>query len=69
MGIGYWLHESIIYDRKTGELLTNSTLTYQPPGFQDIPVDFRIKLAKNSANDGGDGGRSRGTFSLQYNCF
>lgn len=50
IGLGIWLTENLVYDPKTAELLTNRSLTYKPPGFKDIPVDFRIKLVQKSPN-------------------
>lgn len=52
MGVGYWLTEDLIYDRQTGELLTNNTFTYHVPGPKDIPIDFRIKFLQNVNNQG-----------------
>ncbi|XP_013100957.2 uncharacterized protein LOC106082773 [Stomoxys calcitrans] len=53
MGLGYWLTEQVIYDRQTGQLLTNNTWTYKPPGAKDIPIDFRIEMLRGSGSKTG----------------
>ncbi|XP_075144825.1 uncharacterized protein LOC142219934 [Haematobia irritans] len=53
MCLGYWLTEQLVYDRQNGQLMTNRTWTYKPPGAKDIPIDFRIELLQGSANPAG----------------
>ncbi|XP_037946122.1 indole-3-acetaldehyde oxidase-like [Teleopsis dalmanni] len=53
MCLGYWLSENLVYDRQTGQLMTNRTWNYKPPGAKDIPIDFRIELLQKSKNQGG----------------
>ncbi|CAG4983360.1 unnamed protein product [Parnassius apollo] len=50
MGTGYWTCEHLMYDNKTGELITDRAWNYHVPLAKDIPIDFRIKLRKNSFN-------------------
>lgn len=52
MGLGYWTSEKLVYDPKTGELLTNRTWEYDVPEARDIPKSFNVYLKKNSySND------------------
>ncbi|KPJ06623.1 Xanthine dehydrogenase [Papilio machaon] len=53
MGLGYWTSENIIYDPTNGNILTDRTWTYKPPGLKDIPADFRIYFQRNSRNEVG----------------
>ncbi|KAJ2951519.1 hypothetical protein O0L34_g13669 [Tuta absoluta] len=48
MGLGYWTSEHLVYDKKTGELLSDRTWHYYVPQARDIPQDFRIYFRKNS---------------------
>lgn len=50
MATGYWTCEHLIYDKKTGELLTDRAWNYHVPLVKDIPIDFRVKLRPNSFN-------------------
>lgn len=61
MGLGYWLTEKLAYNTETGELLTNRTWNYKPPGVKDIPIDFRVSFPKNNPNTEGGVLRSKST--------
>ncbi|CAG9839731.1 unnamed protein product [Diabrotica balteata] len=49
MGIGYFTTEQTVVG-KNGEILTNRTWNYTPPGVKDIPIDFRVKLPGRNPN-------------------
>ncbi|XP_073848046.1 uncharacterized protein [Musca autumnalis] len=53
MGLGYWTTELCVTDKATGQLMTNRTWNYKPPGAKDIPIDFRIELLAKSPNQAG----------------
>ncbi|MGH0179404.1 UNVERIFIED_CONTAM: hypothetical protein FKN15_019906 [Acipenser sinensis] len=53
MGLGYWLTEKLIYDSKTGALLSHGTKEYNPSCSKDIPVCFKIELLKDTPNPTG----------------
>uniref|UniRef100_A0A0A9YL90 Indole-3-acetaldehyde oxidase n=1 Tax=Lygus hesperus TaxID=30085 RepID=A0A0A9YL90_LYGHE len=52
-GLGYFLTEKIVYDTESGMNLSNRTWNYWPPGAKDIPIDWRITLAKDAPNPKG----------------
>lgn len=52
-GLGYWLMEDVIFSEDDGAVLTNRTWNYHPPTWNDIPIDWRTELRKNSSNSKG----------------
>lgn len=52
-GLGYWLMEEMIFSEDDGAVLTNRTWNYHPPTWNDIPIDWRTELRKNSSNSKG----------------
>lgn len=52
-GIGYFTCEKLLFDKETGKLLTNRSLTYHVPLALDIPCEFNVKLRYNSKNPKG----------------
>ncbi|GAB0087782.1 hypothetical protein DMENIID0001_021290 [Sergentomyia squamirostris] len=49
MGMGHWLTEKLKYNIQNGELLTDRSWNYKPPGARDIPVDFRVTLLQTTS--------------------
>jgi xanthine dehydrogenase/oxidase len=45
-GIGYVTTEELIFN-EAGQLVTDNTWTYKPPGSKTIPVDFRVALNRS----------------------
>ncbi|XP_028164069.1 indole-3-acetaldehyde oxidase-like isoform X2 [Ostrinia furnacalis] len=48
MGMGYWTSEKVVYDDKTGEVLSNRAWNYHVPLARDIPQDFRVYFREKS---------------------
>ncbi|XP_038117140.1 xanthine dehydrogenase 1 [Culex quinquefasciatus] len=77
MAVGYFLTESLEYDKTSGALTNIRSWNYKPPGAKDIPTDFRVNLLRGASNPVG-ALRSKGvgepgytlgvstTFALRY---
>ncbi|PZC82136.1 hypothetical protein B5X24_HaOG210944 [Helicoverpa armigera] len=52
-GIGYFTCEKLVYNKATGRLETNRSLTYHVPLALDIPVEYNVKLRYNHKNPNG----------------
>lgn len=52
-GLSYFTSEKLVFDKSTGQLLTNNALNYEVYLAKDIPVDFRVHLRYNSKNPKG----------------
>ncbi|KAL1517488.1 hypothetical protein ABEB36_001248 [Hypothenemus hampei] len=52
MGTGYYLNEQLVLS-PDGEVLTNRTWNYTPPGVKDIPVNFQVRFPSNNPNPDG----------------
>ncbi|HEX8372741.1 MAG TPA: xanthine dehydrogenase molybdopterin binding subunit [Chthoniobacterales bacterium] len=49
-GVGWLTREELIWDPKTGRLLTHSASTYEIPAFSDAPAEFNIAFLQNAEN-------------------
>eukprot|EP01125_Pyxidicula_operculata_P021742 TRINITY_DN8602_c0_g1_i1.p1 TRINITY_DN8602_c0_g1~~TRINITY_DN8602_c0_g1_i1.p1 ORF type:complete len:1453 (+),score=397.51 TRINITY_DN8602_c0_g1_i1:448-4359(+) len=68
MGLGLMLTEQITYDDK-GALNNRNTWEYKPPTGQDIPLDFRVTLLKDTPNPlGFMGAKITGEPPLALSC-
>eukprot|EP01137_Pigoraptor_chileana_P023873 Opistho-2@90910 len=48
LGIGYILREEHQWDYTVGNKISNGTWEYKPPCVEDIPIDLRVELLKDS---------------------
>ncbi|KAJ8719485.1 hypothetical protein PYW08_011660 [Mythimna loreyi] len=52
-GAGYFTCEKLVYDKATGKLESNRSLTYHVPLALDTPVEYNVNLRYNSRNTKG----------------
>lgn len=45
-GLGYLTSEEVVYDEKTGHLITDGTWTYKPPAASCIPQQLIVEFLK-----------------------
>lgn len=51
-GYGFYTLEEVVYDNKTGSLITRGPGNYKIPGFGDVPRRFDVSLLRDSPNPG-----------------
>ncbi|NNE91292.1 MAG: molybdopterin-dependent oxidoreductase [Verrucomicrobiales bacterium] len=51
-GVGYYMTEEMIYDKK-GHLISNNVSSYKIPGPGDVPLDWDIELLNHDPNQSG----------------
>jgi len=52
MGVGFYLREQS-WIEGSGELVSNGTWEYKPPGVKDLPLQFNVELLQNAEFDKG----------------
>jgi xanthine dehydrogenase/oxidase len=48
MGVGYHLHEEVLYGKADGRVVSNGTWEYKPPCAADVPRFFNVELLRDS---------------------
>ncbi|CAG9788241.1 unnamed protein product [Diatraea saccharalis] len=68
MGLGYWTSENLVYDKSSGELLTDRTWNYHVPQARDIPQDFRVYFREKSYSSDIVLGAKDGPYTTEQLC-